>query len=84
MLKCTCIKIIIIFAFAIGFVSGTFLTTRYHFTVYVMTCLVLDQRCQLRYLHRQILHIFASLLVVILWILSICYYIDSIPQFLRN
>ena len=38
----------LIFAFAIGFVSGTFLTTRYHFTVYVMSCLVLDQRCQLR------------------------------------
>ena len=27
---------------------------------------------------------FASFLVVILWILSICHYIDSIPQFLRN
>ena len=38
----------------------------------------------LRYLHRQILHIFATFLVVILWILSICHYIDSIPQLLRN
>ena len=38
----------------------------------------------LRYLHRQILHIFASFLVVVLWIISICHYIDSIPQFLRN
>ena len=35
----------------------------------------------LRYLHRQILHIFASFLVVVLWIISICHYIDSIPQF---
>ena len=33
MLKRTC-KIMLIFAFAIGFVSGAFLTTRYHFTVY--------------------------------------------------
>ena len=39
---------------------------------------------QLRYLHRQIFHFFASFLVVILLILSICHYIDSIPQFLRN
>ena len=40
--------------------------------------------CLLRYLHRQILHIFAPFLVVVLWIISICHYIDSIPQFLRN
>ena len=38
----------------------------------------------LRYLHRQILHIFGSFLVVVLWIISIYHYIDSIPQFLRN
>ena len=38
----------------------------------------------LRYLHRQIMHIFGSFLVVVLWIISICHYIDSIPQFLRN
>ena len=38
----------------------------------------------LRYLHRQILRIFASFLVVILRIISICHHIDSIPQFLRN
>ena len=36
----------------------------------------------LRYLHRQILHIFASFLIVILWITLIFHFIDSIPQFL--
>ena len=41
-------------------------------------------KLHLRYLHRQILHMFASFLVVVLWIISLCHYIDSIPQFLRN
>ena len=41
-------------------------------------------KLHLRYLHRQILHMFASFLVVVLWIISLCHYIDSILQFLRN
>ena len=47
-------------------------------------CSFLNTPSHLRYLHRQILRIFASLLVVILRIISICHHIDSIPQFLRN
>ena len=54
----------------------------YNYSVEIYFEFCSDKR--LRYLHRQILHIFASFLVVVLWILSICHYIDSIPQFLRN